>query len=349
MHDNHKRELQMAGTVLVTGGTGYIGGEVIDQLLAKGYTVHTTVRSKARSEARLHQRWKNAGTRLKVFEADLMSDEGWAAANAGCDAVAHVASPFPMGVPKDKNDLVIPAMEGTLRALKFAHQAGIKRFVQTSSAAAIAYGQKHKNHFDYTDWTDLTKGVPPYIESKTVAERSARDWVATNAPDMIFCSINPVAVFGPVYDHDLSTSVEMVKKIMDGSIPMAPNMGICVTDVRDVAEAHVRAIEAPADKVRGERFPTSQKFMWIEEMAETVRQRAPEFSAKVPTRRMPDFLVKILALFMPEMKQIKGELGNVRDVSGKHTEDVLGYRFIPAEQTIEDTVRSLAAHGIVKV
>ncbi|MBX7482626.1 NAD-dependent epimerase/dehydratase family protein [Qipengyuania qiaonensis] len=338
----------MAGTVLVTGGTGYIGGEVIDRLLAKGYTVHTTVRNTAKSEPKLRARWPEAGDRLKVFQADLMSDEGWADANSGCDAVAHVASPFPLGVPKDKDELVIPAREGTLRALSFAHRAGIGRFVQTSSAAAIAYGQPEKDHFTHLDWTNLTAGVPPYIESKTVAERAARDWVATHAPDMIFCSINPVAVFGPVYDDDMSTSVEIVKKLVDGSIPLIPNMGICVTDVRDVAEAHVRAIEAPAGKVRGERFPTSEKFMWIREMADVIRARAPEYARKVPSKPMPDWLVKILALFMDEMAQIKGELGNIRDVSGRHTEEVLGFTFIPAEQTLEDTVRSLVAKGIVK-
>ncbi|QPC97839.1 NAD-dependent epimerase/dehydratase family protein [Qipengyuania soli] len=338
----------MAGTVLVTGGTGYIGGEVIDQLLAKGYTVHTTVRNRAKSEPKLRQRWATAGDRLKVFQADLMSDEGWAEAVKGCNAVAHVASPFPIGVPKDKDELVVPAREGTLRALRFANSVGIKRFVQTSSAAAIAYGHPEKDHFDHTDWTNLDAGVPPYIESKTVAERAARDWVAANAPDMVFCSVNPVAVFGPVYDDDVSTSIEIVKKVIDGSIPLIPNMGICVTDVRDVAEAHVRAIEAPAEQVAGERFPTSEKFMWIREMAETVRQRTPEYAKKVPSRPMPDFMVKLLAPFMPEMKQIKGELGNVRDVSGKHTEDVLGFKFISAEQTIEDTVRSLVAKGLVK-
>jgi len=338
----------MAATVLVTGGTGYIGGEVIDQLLAKGYSVHTTVRNKAKSDPKLRQRWAEAGDRLKIFQADLMSDEGWAEANAGCDAVAHVASPFPLGVPKDKDELVVPAREGTLRTLEFAHKAGIKRFVQTSSAAAIAYGQPEKDHFTHLDWTNLTAGVPPYIESKTVAERAARDWVATHAPDMIFCSVNPVAVFGPVYDDDMSTSVEIVKKLVDGSIPLIPNMGISVTDVRDVAEAHVRAIEAPADKVRGERFPTSEKFLWIREMADVVRTRAPEHAGKVPRKPMPNWLVRLLALFMDEMKQIKGELGNIREVSGKHTEEVLGFSFIPAEQTLEDTVRSLVARGIVK-
>ena len=338
----------MAGTVLVTGGTGYIGGEIIDRLLAKNYSVHTTVRNVAKSEPRLRRRWPDAGDRLKIFQADLMADEGWAQANAGCAAVAHVASPFPLGVPRNKDELVIPATQGTLRALRFAHEAGIGRFVQTSSAAAIAYGQKGKDHFDHTDWTQLGEGVPPYIESKTVAERAARDWVAEHAPEMVFCSINPVAVFGPVYDDDLSTSVELVKKLVDGSIPLIPNMGVCVTDIRDVGEAHIRAIEAPAETVRGQRFPTSEKFLWLEDMAAIIRQRAPEHAGKVPRKPMPDWLVKFLALVMPEMKQIKGELGNVRDVSGKHTEEVLGFTFIPAEQTLEDTVRSLVEQGIVK-
>lgn len=339
----------MTGTVLVTGGTGYIGGEVIDQLLAKGYSVHTTVRNTAKSEPRLRERWPDAGDRLKIFQADLMSDEGWAKANEGCNAVAHVASPFPLAVPQNKDELVIPAREGTLRALRFAKDAGVERFVQTSSAAAIAYGQRHKNNFDHTDWTNIEAGVPPYIESKTVAERAARDWVADNAPEMVFCSVNPVAVFGPVVNDDLSTSIEMVKQMCDGSIPAIPNMGISVCDVRDVAEAHVRAIEAPADKVRGERFPTATRFMWMTEMGDAIRTRAPEFAAKVPTRKMPDWVVKLLAMFVPTMKQVKSELGNVREVSGTHTEEVLGFKFIDPEQSLEDTLRSLVDHGIVKV
>ena len=339
----------MKGLVLVTGGTGYIGGAVIDRLLALGYDVNTTVRNAVTSEPRLRARWPEAGERLKVFSADLLSDEGWTEANAGCDAVAHVASPFPLDVLKNADDLIIPARDGTLRALEFAHKAGVKRFVQTSSAAAIAYGHPHRDHFDYTDWTDLTTNPVPYIQSKTVAERAARDWVAMNAPGMVFCSINPVAVFGPVHDGDLSTSVELVKKLVDGSIPLLPNMGVCVTDVRDVADAHVRAIEATVEAVRGERFPVSERFMWLDQMAESLRQSAPDLAHKVPRHRMPDWLVKLLALFMPEMRQIRDELGNMRDVSGRHTEERLGITFIPAQQTLEDTVRSLVQKGIVKL
>lgn len=339
----------MAETILVTGGTGYIGGELVDQLLAMGKTVHTTVRDKARSEPRLRVRWPDAGERLKVFQADLMDDAGWAEAVAGCDAVAHVASPFPLAVPKHKDDLVVPAREGTLRALRSAKNAGIGRFVQTSSAAAIAYGHPEKDHFDHTDWTNLDADVPPYIESKTVAERAARDWVAENAPDMVFCSVNPVAVFGPVENDDLSTSIEMVKQMCDGSIPAMPNMGISVTDIRDVVKTHVMALEAPDDVVRGERFPTATRFMWMSEMADALRKRAPELAGKVATRKMPDWVVKLLAPFVPAMKQVKSELGNVRDVSGKHTEEVLGFKFIEPEQTLEDTLRSLVDKGIVKV
>ena len=339
----------MAQTILVTGGTGYIGGEVIDQLLAKGHTVHTTVRNVAKSEAKLRARWPDAGDRLKLFQADLMDDAGWAEANAGCDAVAHVASPFPMEVPSDPQVLIKPAREGTLRALRFAKDAGVKRFVQTSSAAAIAYGHRGQSHFDESDWTNLDANPPPYIQSKTIAERAARDWVAENAPDMVYCSVNPVGVFGPVYDSDLSTSVEMVQKVVDGSIPMAPEMGIGVVDVRDVAKIHVAALEAPADTVRNGRFAASAQFMWIREMADTLRQRVPELAKKTPKRRMPDWLVRVLALFMPEMKQVKGELGNVRDVSGAHAEKTFGFTYIPAEQTIEDTARSLVEKGIVKL
>lgn len=341
----------MAQTILVTGGTGYIGGEIVDSLLAKGDYVHTTVRDVAKSEPRLRSRWPDVGDRLKVFQADLLSDEGWADASAGCDAVAHVASPFPIAIPKDENELVVPAREGALRALRFAHAAGIKRFVLTSSAAAIAYGHEpSKTHFDESDWSNVDEpGAAPYYKSKTVAEREARKWVAANAPEMEFCSINPVAVTGPVANDDLSTSVVMVKMMLEGAVPMAPNMGIGLVDIRNVVDAHVMALKAPADTIRDERFALSEKFLWMREMAAILHERVPEHSRKVPTRAMPDFLVHMLAPFMPEMKQIKRNLRQVSHLNGSHVSDVLGIEYISAEQSLEDTARSLVEHGIVKV
>ena len=341
----------MPKTILVTGGTGYIGGEVITLLLERGHSVHTTVRGKTRSEAKLHGRWPSAGGRLKLFEADLMSDAGWAEANAGCEAVAHVASPFPVGVPRDENELIVPAREGTLRALRFAHEAGIGHFVQTSSSAAIAYGHPaSKTDYDERDWTDVdARGIQPYVKSKTVAERAARDWVAANAPEMAFCSINPVAVLGPVASDDFAASIEFVRRFLTGEIPAIPNIGFTVVDVRDVAMLHVLALEAPADTIRGERFAAAADFFWMADMAALLRERMGADARKVPRMKMPDFVLRLMALFSSDIRQIAGEVGKQKIVSGQHARDVLGWTTHPGEQTVLDTARSLIAQGIVEV
>lgn len=341
----------MSKTILVTGGTGYIGGEVIDQLLARGHTVRTTVRSKAKSEPRLHGRWPGAGERLKLFEAELMDDAGWAEASTGCDAVAHVASPFPVGVPKNENDLIVPAREGTLRALRFAHDAGIAHFVQTSSSAAIAYGHPaSKTRFDERDWTDLdAPGIQPYIKSKTVAERAARDWVTAHAPGMAFCSINPVAVLGPVASEDFAASIEFVRRFLTGEIPAIPNVGFTFVDVRDVAALHILALEADAATIRNERFAAAADFFWMAELAEVLRAHLGSDGRKIPKMKMPDFLLRILAVFSSDIRQIAGEVGKKKVVSGQHAKDVLGWTTRPGEQTVLDTARSLIAQGIVKL
>lgn len=341
----------MAETVLVTGGTGYIAGELIDQLLAAGKTVHTTVRNLANSEPRLRSRWSDAGERLKVFQADLENDAGWAEAVAGCDGVAHVASPFPLSVPKHPDELVIPARAGALRALKFAHEAGVKRFVLTSSAAAIAYGHEPgKSLFTEADWSVLENpSVPPYHRSKTIAEQASRDWVAANAPDMAFCSINPVAVLGPVANDDLSTSIALVERLLTGEIPAIPEVGFGIVDVRDVAKAHALALDAPFETARDGRFAVSDKFLWMSDIADILRDRTPDLSAKVPKRKLPNFLITLLAPFMADIKQIKTEVGRTRDVSGKHATEALGLEYISAEDSIEATARSLVEQGIVKL
>ncbi|MEE4204762.1 MAG: NAD-dependent epimerase/dehydratase family protein [Erythrobacter sp.] len=340
----------MADTVLVSGGTGYIAGEIIDLLLGSGKTVHTTVRNRAKSEPRLQDRWRDAGEALRVFEADLENDAGWAEAMDGCDAVAHVASPFPLSTPKHPDELVKPARAGALRALECAKKAGVTRFVLTSSAAAIAYGHEPgRDHFDESDWTVLENpDVPPYHRSKTVAEKASREWVAQNAPDMAFCSINPVAVLGPVYDDDLSTSIELVRKLLTGEIPALPDAGFGIVDVRDVALAHVRALDAPAETVRGERFAVSDKFLWMREIAEVLRERVPDLAGKVPTRRLPSTIVKLLAPFIADIRQVRTELGRHRDVSGSHARGALGLDYISAEDSIEATARSLVEKGIVR-
>ena len=339
----------MTGTILVTGGTGYIGGELIDQLLARGYTVHTTVRDTARSEPRLRERWPAAGERLKVFQADLMSDAGWAEANAGCDAVAHVASPLPLAPPRHEDDLIVPAREGTLRALRFAKAAGVRRFVQTSSMAAIAYGRSEKEYtVTESDWTDVNHpDVHPYVKSKTIAERAARDWVAEHGAGMEFVSINPSLVLGPVYSADFSTSVSAIEQLLSGAVPLAPDLGFAVVDVRDVAALHVKCLEEPG--LAGERFIASGKFMKFIDVGAVLRENLGDKARKVPTRRMPDWLVHVLALFNPGIRSVKAELGKTRNADASHALERLGWKTRDEKQTIVDCANSLIEKGVVKI
>ncbi|QYJ06491.1 NAD-dependent epimerase/dehydratase family protein [Qipengyuania flava] len=340
----------MAGTVLVTGGTGYIAGELIRQLLAKGWTVHATVRNKAKSEALLRSRVGDPGEdRFKVFEAELMSDDGWAEAVAGCTHVAHVASPIAASTPKDENEMIVPAREGTLRALRFARDAGVKRFVQTSSMAAVAYGRSEKEYtVDESDWTDVSHpDVYPYVKSKTIAERAARDWMAAEGGDMEFVSVNPAMVLGPVDDPDFSPSVEAVKQLLNGSMPMAPDLGFAIVDTRDVADLHVRCLEESG--LAGERFLAAGKFYRMIEVGEALRRGLPaEHTKKVPTKVMPNWMVSVLSLFNAGVRSIKSELGKSRHVDASHALERLGWKTRSEEESIVDCGRSLIEHGVVK-
>lgn len=341
----------MGKTILVTGGTGFIGGEVIERLLERGHTVRTTVSSKAKSEAQLHGRWPTAGDRLRVFQAELMADAGWAEANAGCEAVAHVASPLPVSVPRDENELIVPAREGTLRALRFAHEAGIRHFVQTSSNAAISYGHpKSKTHFDERHWTNVdAPGVQPYIKSKAIAERAARDWVVVNAPEMAFCSVNPVLVLGPVASDDFTASIEVVRRMLTGAIPMIPRICLPIVDVRDVAMLHVLALEADPVTIRDERFAATAQPYWMADIAAMLREHLGAHARRVPTMPMPDLVLRLMGMFSRDIRQLAGEIGRRKEISGQHAKDVLGWTTRPGEETVVDTARSLIAQGIVKV
>lgn len=335
----------MAKQVLVTGGSGYIAGFVIRALVAKGWRVHTTVRSLAREgEVR---RWLGVPAEsVRLFEADLLSDAGWAEAMAGCSHVAHVASPFPAGAPKDE-ELIVPARDGALRALRFAKEVGVERFVLTSSVAAIAYGHGNETRpYTEADWTNVdAPKVGAYIKSKTIAERAARDWVAAHGGGMEFCSVNPSAVLGPLLSDDFSTSIQFVQRLLDGSVPGTPRLGFAVVDVRDLADLHVLALETPG--IDGERFIAAGRFFWMREVADLLRARLGPRARKVPRRSLPDVLVRLIALFDPTIRQVVPELGRLRAVSPEHTAAVLGWRTRDEAETILDTARDLFARGIV--
>ena len=338
----------MAGTVLVTGGSGYIAGFLIRQLIENGWHVHATVRSLKR-EAEVRG-WLNVdNSKLSFFAADLEHDAGWAEAVAGCTHVAHVASPFPLDVPKQADDLVIPAREGALRALRFARAAGVTRFVLTSSMAAVAYGHgKGRDLYSEADWSNLDNPeVMPYPRSKTVAERAARDWVASEGGEIEFASVNPAAVFGPLLSDDLSTSIEVVKQLLEGKVPMCPDVGFGIIDVRDVADMHYRALTV--EGIRDERFVCSGPFLKFIDVANILTANLGEQGRKVPTRKMPDWLLKALAIFRPELKQVVAELGNVRGGDSRHAMERLGWTMRPPEEAILATAHDLIGRGIVKV
>jgi dihydroflavonol-4-reductase len=337
----------MADKVLVSGGSGYIAGFLIRQLVAEGWTVHTTVRSLARESA-VRELLAVDNSRLNFFAADLGGDAGWAEAMAGCSHVAHLASPLPSGVPKHADELIVPARDGALRALRAAKAAGVKRFVMTSSVAAIAYGRgRGVHHFTEADWTLLDKpGITAYVQSKTIAERAARDWVAKEGGGIEFCSINPSVVLGPVWSRDYSASVVIVQKMLDGSMRACPDVGFGVVDVRDVADLHVRALMAP--NMAGERFIASGRFMKLREIAEVLRAELGPQAHKVPTRNVPDWLVRVAARFNPLARAVVSELGSVRNQDASHAKAVLGWATRPVEQSIADTARCLIELGIVK-
>jgi dihydroflavonol-4-reductase len=337
----------MAGTVLVSGGSGYIAGFLIRQLVAGSWMVHSTLRDLAR-EGEVRKLLAVDDARLRFFAADLTADAGWADAMAGCSHVAHVASPVPLRAVKDPDELIVPARDGALRALRAAKAAGVRRFVMTSSVAAIAYGRgRGVHHFTEADWTPPDyPGAQPYVRSKAIAERAARDWVAAEGGGIEYCSINPSVVLGPVWSRDYSPSVAIVKWLLEGSVRGCPDIGFGVVDVRDVADLHVRALSAPG--MAGERFLASGPFMKIAAIAGVLRARLGAEARRVPTRRVPDIVVRIAALFDPMLKMAANELGSVRNMDASHAKAVLGWVARPAQESIVDAARSLIDLGIVR-
>jgi nucleoside-diphosphate-sugar epimerase len=339
-------------TVLVTGGSGFIGGHVILQLLAAGHQVRTTVRNLKRESdvrASLKQGGAEPGDRLSFFAADLENDAGWASAVSGCEFVLHIASPFPAHVPKHEDELIVPAREGSLRVLRAARDAGVKRVVLTSSFAAIGYGHKPQTTpFNEIDWTDLNgEGLTAYVKSKTIAERAAWDFIAREARGLELSVVNPVGVFGPVLGADYATSILLVQRMMDGALPGCPRLYFGAVDVRDVADLHIRAMTLPA--ANGERFlAVAGDFMSILEIARVLKARMGSRAKKVPTRELPNWVVRLASLRDPAVKQILPELGIKKNATSQKAQRVLGWKPRSREDAIVATAESLARLGLLK-
>ena len=338
--------------ILVTGGSGFIACHTIVQLLSAGHRVRATVRDlKRESEVRamVKQGGAKGGDRLSFFAADLQSDAGWAAAAADCDYVLHVASPFPAYVPNHEDELIVPAREGALRVLRAARDARVKRVVLTSSFAAIGYGHPPQSTpFDERNWSDTTgSDVTAYVKSKTLAERAAWDFIAREGGDLELSVVNPVAVFGPVLGPDYSTSVLLIQRLMSGAVPGSPRLSFGVVDVRDVADMHIRAMTHAAAK--GERFlAVAGDFMLIHDIAKVLKNRMGEAGKKVPTRQLPNWLVRIAALRDPAVKQMLPELGKLKNGSNEKAKRLLGWTPRSSEEAIISTAESLLDLNLLK-
>ncbi len=353
-------------TVLVTGGSGFIASQTILQLLGAGHQVRTTVRSLSREadvRAMLKRGGSEPGDRLQFVTADLTSDAGWPAAVAGCEFVLHMASPFPAAVPKHEDELIIPARDGALRVLRASRDAGVKRVVLTSSFAAVGYGHpsprepgpvrgdpsaQREATFTEKDWTNPNASdVMPYTKSKTLAERAAWDFIAREGRGLELSVVNPVGVFGPVLGPDYATSILLIQRMMDGALPGLPRMCFGVVDVRDVADLHLRAMTDPA--AQGERFlAVAGDFMWILEIAKVLKARLGDAAKRVPTRQLPNLLVRLAALRDPAVKQIIPELGKWKNATSEKAQHVLGWKPRSREDCVVATAQSMIDLGLLK-
>jgi len=340
-------------TVLVTGGTGFVGVHCILQLLKKGYNVRTTLRKMDRKNE-VFEMLKNGGItsfdNLTFIETDLTRDDNWDEAVKGCQYVLHVASPIFLALPKDENEMILPAVNGTLRVLKAARNAGVKRVVMTSNFGAVGYSHKDPNtEITENEWTDPDeKGLSSYNKSKVLAERAAWDFIRKEGGNLELSTINPVAIFGPSLGPDISSGFELLRNLLNGSMKAIPTLTMNIVDVRDVADLHIRAMINPDAK--GQRFlALAGGKMSMPEIASFLKKNMPEVSKNVSTRTLPDWAVSLAALFSPKAKNMASMLKAHRNASNEKAKRILDWKPIANnEEAIIATVESMVKFGNLK-
>jgi nucleoside-diphosphate-sugar epimerase len=339
----------MAELVLVTGGSGYIAGWCVAELLRRGYRVRATLRDLDRqgSVTDAVATAVDPAGRLEFVAADLTADDGWDAAVKGADYVLHVASPLG-ATGRDPNALIAPARDGTLRVLRAATEAGVRRVVLTSAAnTASPSSYATDGVTDETLWTDPDDpSLIPYRRAKTLAERAAWDFMAGNEGATELTTVLPGAVFGPILSTDTVGSVGIIARMLSGSMRAIPRIGLEIVDVRDLVDAHLRAMTSP--RAGGERFLATGEFMWMADVARVLREGLGAAGGEVPTRQLPDFVVRLVARFRdPSLRAIVPGLGRRNRHSTEKARRVLDWQARPARQTVLDCANSLLAHGAV--
>lgn len=337
--------------VLVTGGSGFIAGHCILQLLAQGYAVRTTVRSLAK-EASARKTLEDAGMihgeQLSFAAADLLEDTGWADAVAGMDFILHVASPVMPGHVDNENDVIVPAREGTLRVLRAARDAGVRRVVLTSAFHAVSWGHPHGDHvFTEKDWTVPDgPGVDAYGKSKTLAERAAWDFVSSHGGAPELTTMLPVAVMGPVMGREVTGANHVVQRLLTGTLRAFPDLYIPIVDVRDVAAAHILAMTHP--EAAGERFLLSNgPAVAMKDIGAIIRAELGEAARRVPTRSMPSVVVRIVARFRKELRPFVRDLGYAKQTSNEKARRMLGWNPKTPRVAIVDAARSMLRSGLL--
>lgn len=340
----------MADRVLVTGISGYLGGHIALQLLQAGCIVRGSVRDLRKADKVRDTLARNGGdaSRLEFVALDLSRDDGWAEAMRDVRYLHHVASPLVWVMPRDKMELVRPAVEGTTRALEAAFAASVERVVLTASISCIVYGHPRTRTAPFTgaDWTNLeSPEINAYIESKTRAEQAAWEIAARHGRTKDLVAVNPGAVFGPLLDEDPGTTAAVILRMLDGKVPAVPRVRMIITDVRDVAALHVVAMTDPA--AGGQRLPVGNTTHTFLEVADMLRRGMPEHARRLPRIELPDWFSRFYALFDKELRGNLCELGYCRTTEAREARAILGRDLISAEQSIVDTGRSMVAQQLV--
>jgi dihydroflavonol-4-reductase len=344
--------MDMVETVLVTGGNGFVAGWCIVDLLERGYAVRTTVRDLSKEPIVRAAVAPAADTThlLTFFAADLTKDDGWDAAMVGCDYVIHVASPLSIAATGDPNAMIIPARDGTLRVLRAATNAGVKRVVITSAATTATPPVSGPDSLsDETVWFDpAERNVDPYRQSKRLAERAAWEFMRDYRGPTTLTTILPGAVLGPLLTPDSPESVQhVIGRLLSGRVPGNPRLGFEIVDVRDLADVHIRAMTSK--HAAGERFIAVGEFMWMTEISQTLRAQLGESASKVPTRTMPDFLLRLMSFVDPALRAMTPRLGRKHRHTSAKAEHLLLWHARPAVVTIVDSARSLiSGHASMK-